>query len=257
MNTSIKHDEKGFTLVELAIVMIIIGLLITGVLKGQEMIASAQVTSTVSQIKGLDAAVNTFRDRYDALPGDLTVVGSTRLSGCVAGDICDTTTAATAGNNRINGDPGAAPAAANEGVVAFHQLAASDLIGGINVNVQPAGFTSDDLLESELPGAHYQLGYAANAGGLANVVGAAAVRTGHYLALFNAVGPQALGATANDVGLTPNEAARIDTKLDDGVSNTGSVLGGENAGGTCDDGAGVYAEATATDECGLYIRVLQ
>ena len=46
-------SQAGFTLVELAIVMIIIGLLIAGVLKGQELIANARVTSTVAQIKAI------------------------------------------------------------------------------------------------------------------------------------------------------------------------------------------------------------
>jgi prepilin-type N-terminal cleavage/methylation domain-containing protein len=55
-------SQAGFTLVELAIVMIIIGLLIAGVLKGQELIANARVTSTVAQVKAIDAAISTFKD---------------------------------------------------------------------------------------------------------------------------------------------------------------------------------------------------
>ncbi len=48
------NNQSGFTLVELAIVMIIIGLLIGGILKGQELVSNARVTSTVAQIKGID-----------------------------------------------------------------------------------------------------------------------------------------------------------------------------------------------------------
>ncbi|MCD8566562.1 MAG: prepilin-type N-terminal cleavage/methylation domain-containing protein [Alphaproteobacteria bacterium] len=62
-------SQKGFTLVELAIVMIIIGLLIGGILKGQELIANAQITNAVTQIKGMDGAVATFRETYNAFPG--------------------------------------------------------------------------------------------------------------------------------------------------------------------------------------------
>jgi prepilin-type N-terminal cleavage/methylation domain-containing protein len=58
MSKPIKQtSQAGFTLVELAIVMIIIGLLIAGVLKGQELIANARVTSTVAQVKAIDAAI--------------------------------------------------------------------------------------------------------------------------------------------------------------------------------------------------------
>ena len=59
--------QAGFTLVELAIVMIIIGLLIAGVLKGQALIQNAQVTSTVAQVKSIEAAISTFSDTYATL----------------------------------------------------------------------------------------------------------------------------------------------------------------------------------------------
>jgi len=61
---------KGFTLVELAIVLVIIGIIIGAVLKGQEMIFNAKVKRTISLIKELMAAVNAYYDRYGYLPGD-------------------------------------------------------------------------------------------------------------------------------------------------------------------------------------------
>src|SRR5689334_17885827 len=77
------RSEAGFTLVELAIVMIIIGLLIAGVLKGQALIGNARVTSTVAQIKAIDAAVSTFKDTYAGLPGDL-LSANTKVPNCAA-----------------------------------------------------------------------------------------------------------------------------------------------------------------------------
>lgn len=63
--------ENGFTLVELAIALMVIGLLIGGVLKGQELIENARVTQTIRQIKSYDAATLIFRNTYSALPGDI------------------------------------------------------------------------------------------------------------------------------------------------------------------------------------------
>ncbi len=77
------QQQKGFTLVELAIVLTIIGLLIGGILKGQQLIANAKVTAQMAQVQGIDAATTTFRDAYAGLPGDL-LTPSTRLANCTA-----------------------------------------------------------------------------------------------------------------------------------------------------------------------------
>src|ERR1700693_41075 len=83
------REQAGFTLVELAIVMIIIGLLIAGVLKGQALITNAQVTSTVAQLKAIDAATTTFKDTYNALPGDMQTPGAKLPGGCAANAVCN------------------------------------------------------------------------------------------------------------------------------------------------------------------------
>lgn len=62
--------QNGFTLIEIAIVLVIIGLLLGGVLKGQELIQSARVRNLVSLQDGVKAAFFGFQDRYRAYPGD-------------------------------------------------------------------------------------------------------------------------------------------------------------------------------------------
>ena len=65
-----RKSEAGFTLVEIAIVMVIIGLLIGGILKGQAMIQNAKVKRVVKQADELRAAVMSFYDKYGVYPGD-------------------------------------------------------------------------------------------------------------------------------------------------------------------------------------------
>ena len=62
--------ESGFTLIEIAIVLVIIGLLLGGVLKGQELITGARVRNLIQQQDGIKAAYFGFLDRFRALPGD-------------------------------------------------------------------------------------------------------------------------------------------------------------------------------------------
>ena len=63
-------QQKGFTLVEIAIVLVIIGLLLGGILKGQELINSARVRNLADQNSGVQAAYYGFIDRYRRIPGD-------------------------------------------------------------------------------------------------------------------------------------------------------------------------------------------
>lgn len=64
--------QSGFTLIEIAIVLVIVGLLLGGILKGQELITSARVRNIIAQLDGTKAAFFGFQDRYRALPGDFT-----------------------------------------------------------------------------------------------------------------------------------------------------------------------------------------
>jgi prepilin-type N-terminal cleavage/methylation domain-containing protein len=65
-----KPSQQGFTLVEIAIVLVIIGLLLGGILKGQEMITQAKIKNVVSDFSGISAAYYGYQDRYRAIPGD-------------------------------------------------------------------------------------------------------------------------------------------------------------------------------------------
>lgn len=76
--------QEGFTLVEIAIVLVIIGLLLGGILKGQEMITQAKIKNLINDFNGITAAVYSYQDRYRALPGD--DLQATRWTSAKAGD---------------------------------------------------------------------------------------------------------------------------------------------------------------------------
>ncbi len=65
-----KNSQGGFTLVEIAIVLVIIGLLLGGVLKGQELITQAKIKNVANDLNGMSAAVYGYQDRYKKFPGD-------------------------------------------------------------------------------------------------------------------------------------------------------------------------------------------
>ncbi len=79
-----KRQQAGFTLVEIAIVLVIIGLLLGGVLKGQEMITSSKVRQVINDMKAVQTTFYAYQDRYRAVPGD-DILASTRFAGAQSG----------------------------------------------------------------------------------------------------------------------------------------------------------------------------
>lgn len=141
-STCTPRAPRGFTLVELAIVMTVIGLLIGGILKGQEMIQNARATAVIAQMQSYQTAVINFRDAFSALPGDMRNAAS-RLPNC--NNNC--TPHADSSNDNIIGLPEwgedwaaqagltvnlPAASAADETVLFWAHLTLSDMIGGVN-----------------------------------------------------------------------------------------------------------------------------
>jgi len=96
------NKQRGFTLVEIAIVLVIIGLLLGGILKGQELITSARVRNLADQNSGVQAAYYGFIDRYRQVPGDMVGSG--------AGSVCN-----VVGNNNTFCNGGATTTVAGDG----------------------------------------------------------------------------------------------------------------------------------------------
>jgi prepilin-type N-terminal cleavage/methylation domain-containing protein len=112
------YKSRGFTLIEIAIVLVIIGLLLGGVLKGQELITGARVRNLISQQDGIKAAFFGFQDRYRALPGDYASATVNIVNASGDGN----------GNGRIeDAGSGSVP---HEEILAWNHLTAAGFMNG-------------------------------------------------------------------------------------------------------------------------------
>jgi len=125
-----KSTEAGFTLVEIAIVLVIIGLLLGGILKGQEMITQAKIKNAINDFNGVTVAVTSYQDRYRALPGDdpnattrwtVQAPASGDGNGIMLGKYKDNNTAGAGG----------APAAAGESNLFWQHLRIAGFVPGL------------------------------------------------------------------------------------------------------------------------------
>lgn len=242
-----RSGEAGFTLVELAIVLVIIGLLIGGVLKGQELINNAQISATQQGIQSITSATALFkRDMGGALPGDFNTP-AVSLPRCGAAP-CNL---AGNGDGIIGVGPGNAASDTGENLAFWAHLAARDLIKGVNTNGAAAW---GDGLPSMPVGGGLRVGYAATAATLDASVPGATPRAGHYLALMTSPTAAMAAATAT---FSAGQIATLDRKLDDGRTITGSVIAAGAAACSIAGGAnaGMYNEAVETGQCGAYIRM--
>jgi len=93
-----KRNQSGFTLIEIAIVLVIIGLLLGGILKGQELINSAKVKNLATDFKNIPVFIYGYQDKFRALPGDDKQVTTHLTNATLA-----TTPASSQGNGVIDG----------------------------------------------------------------------------------------------------------------------------------------------------------
>ncbi len=230
-----RKSEAGFTLVELAVVLIIIGLLVGGVLKGQELIDSTRLKTTISQIDDIRLAVQSFQDKYGAFPGDISNPSNV-LPDCAATP-CST---AGDGNSRIDaGVLGAAPGT-TEASRAFIHMSRADLLRSMDA--------ADTYLEAKI-GGEFWVGY--STGTARSAGGTITVRQGHYIVLNGSAGSNTAEAGQ---GITGAQAAQIDRALDDGDPATGTVYG---VGDTtdCISTGGGYIENSSAADCSVYIAL--
>lgn len=239
-------SQKGFSLVELSIAIVVIGLMIGGVFVGNVLIRSSELRAVISEIDKIKSALITFEEKYYGLPGDITNASSL-WSGAANGD----------GDGLIEGN---ADASGNpESLAAWHHLSQAGLIPGnytgISNTTTPYAVrmgTDQNIFASQFKAGLYYLWNAASTGG--DIFGVTYGNVIHFGSIAT--------SDASPMGaiFSVTEAANIDKKIDDGVANTGSLLAVnsvDHAGTDCSDSLGSaganYNYASSLIACRLFI----
>ena len=188
-----KRTQQGFTLVEIAIVLVIIGLLLGGILKGQEMITQAKIKNVIADFSGISAAYYGYQDRYRAIPGDDPCAGTppsgftctARWSGATSGN----------GNGQVAGK--------------YNSQTATDESRLWWDHLRRAGFVSGSGTSQPF-----------NA-----VTGLLGVQTGNAGATIGPTLGGFSGLIVCSANLPDKIAIAVDTQMDDGNPQTGTVRG--------------------------------
>jgi prepilin-type N-terminal cleavage/methylation domain-containing protein len=238
MKKTFAKKKSAFSLIELSIVLIIIGLLIAGVTGGASLIKSSELRSVMGEARGFAVAVNAFYTQYDALPGDYIVgVRNATHVGDGDGQIDYYRAASVAGSESSNAWSVLRHIGAIDSIVLADAVQATTqpVFGIPSIATAPA---------SKIKGAGWVFDYRRQVEGLAAV--AANQNTVVLTATItdtptvNLVSPLATGAAINssEPALIGADALSIDAKIDDGVANAGKVRGvspgvANTADGTC------------------------
>lgn len=219
--------QQGFTLIEIAIVLVIIGLLLGGVLKGQELIASARVRNLITTQDGYKAAYFGFLDRYRALPGDYAAAAA-NIPGCNGGTPC------VGGNNN--------------GQITANGVSGATIDEQNNVweHLSKAGFITGSFV--------YSAGAAATGNTPTNPFGS------FIQIIFDGVYREAAADTGNPrhnlktgANVSSEILAEMDRKIDDGLANAGqfrhSTFGGTTYA-NCAVAANTWQSQTPFANCG-------
>jgi prepilin-type N-terminal cleavage/methylation domain-containing protein len=219
-----KQNQSGFTLIEIAIVLVIIGLLLGGVLKGQELINSAKVKNLATDFRNTPLFIYGYQDKYRSLPGDdkdaLNHLGAPVTALAV-------TAGQTLGNGIIEG-PWLPTALTDETLLFWQHIRVANFAPGAT-----ALPTSTANIAAFLP---------TNASG-----GTIGLQSGSTPSITGLSGTYILCSTA----ILGKFVKQLDITIDDGVSTTGSMRATKS---TVTGTAAVAADAvaTSTDESTPY-----
>ncbi|MFO0109002.1 MAG: type II secretion system protein [Alphaproteobacteria bacterium] len=231
------HLRQAFSLVELSIVLVILGLLVGGILAGQSLIRSSEIRSVISDKEKNEAAIKAFRTKYDSLPGDMS--DATAFWGSAGGTGSDATcfmaqTATSPGTCNGNGDGKTWVSVSDwdERFASWKHLANAGLVEG-NYSGKTGGAPGSYVQQvgTNLPRATVKNGFfdfVFSPQSAATTHGFAESRLDRHLVTL-------YGDNASYSALKPEEAWNIDTKMDDGSPVYGNVMSNKKTSAVAPD----------------------
>lgn len=237
------NKQLGFSLVELAIVLVIIGLIVGGILTGQDLIRASEVNRVQAEVNKIKTAANTFRIKYNGLPGDIknaTSYWGNAQTGSTGGECAAPNTNQGSGTQTCNGNGNGlisswvVSSVENHEIFRFWQhLANAGLYPGSYTGVAVTAATTQ--LNASIGGNIPEGPLAGSGFFIWNIGTHTSATSGDY---FEGVWGNTIifGARSGSSALfgpifTPAEAYSLDAKYDDGLPGRGNVRGLE-AGGT-------------------------
>jgi len=205
-----KNNNSGFSLVEMTVVIVVIGIIVGAVVSSKSMLRNYRVMSVISDVEEFRASIDAFSSKYKSLPGDMS-------------DAADYWSACTdTGGNTCNGDDNGmveyVATAAREDLRAWEHLNHAEMVK--NDFTGREDVSGNLVVDVNVPisktksGAFDLFYYTDSTGRVGNMIRFASVN----------------GANLDAGVITPQEAENIDLKIDDGKSLSGEVVG-ENGDG--------------------------
>jgi prepilin-type N-terminal cleavage/methylation domain-containing protein len=241
-----RKSEKGFTLIELSIVMVIIGLIVAGVVAGQSLVRQAQLRTVISEQEQIRVSLNSFNLEYNALPGDMSNASSywsAAALGCSAAGVSthDQAECDGDGNKKII----ITASNTSEGYMVWKHLSLAGLYSGSFIPTTALlGTIGGNIPASKFSGAGITLIYDENTAPFATAGDGSTTagntrNTGRNVIIF---GGTVAAKIANSTVFSAPQVNNIDIKVDDGSPTVGTVV----SSGTTTEAAGTcLASATA------------
>jgi hypothetical protein len=218
-----RATTRGFTLVEMSIILVIVGLLVGGVMVGKTLIRSAALRGVASEYQRFNTAMQNFREQYSSLPGDLA--NATHYWGVATtcpGDSTHTSLTGTCNGNGNDQVESSAPNSVETLRFWQHLVYAGQIEGSYSGTSGGAANTYTTTIGVNTPSSKIDgAGWSIWTAGYYDYT-STALFEGNYVNTFF-YGAQVTDNITQGAVLAPKDAKTIDTKMDDGMPATGNI----------------------------------